>query len=471
MMTKQMTEALAQVPYRVTNPELIAAERYYDPEFFELEKKHLWPRVWQMACRLEEIPEVGDYTIYNILDHSVLMIHTSDGVKAFRNACRHRGVRLAHGPGHCGEEGLICPFHGWRWNEDGDNIFVFGRHLFNEELLDRAEIDLAPVRCEFWAGCAFINFDNGAPPLRESLGPVAARMDARHADKLKMDWWFGTVVPTNWKLANEAFQEGYHVMRTHPQLHDLSYKSSSSYGPDIDGVHHNEGLNSRDAVDMQIRNFKRLSSGMGGMVHETELEVLDRISGMDLPEDPDLALQTFYAAACNAITEDARTRGADIFDILKVQQEVEFNAVEYMFPHFFLLPTFGAMSSYRVRPLTPETCFFELWSLVIRPDDEPYDTPIEPTILPYDSPEFPEIPRQDYSNLPIQQLGLHDIDFMRLGKGDEGIGGYNAGGEGMISNCHRLVDGYLADLDAETLVRAQNVVNSGFNETILDIGF
>jgi len=470
-MAESMADALARVPYRVTDPELVAAERYYDPEFFELEKKHLWPKVWQMACRLEEIPKVGDYTIYNILDHSVLLMRTSEGVKAFRNACRHRGVRLAHGPGHCSEEGLVCPFHGWRWNKDGDNIFVFGRELFDERLLERAEIDLAPVRCEFWAGCAFINFDHEAPPLRDCLGPVAARMDARHADKLKMDWWFGTVLPTNWKLANEAFQEGYHVMQTHPQLHDLAYRAADSYGPDFHDTRPNEGLAPRDAVDLQIANFKRLSSGMGGMVHQTELDVLDRISGMDLPEDTDLALQTFYAAACNAITEDARGRGADMFDILKVQSEVEFHAVEYMFPHFFLLPTFGAMSSYRVRPLGPETCFFELWSLVIRPDDEPYDTPNEPTVIPYNSPEFPEIPRQDYSNLPIQQLGLHDIDFMRLGRGGNSSSHIRGGGEGMISNCHRLVDGYLAGLDNETLRKAQNVVNSGFNATVLDIGF
>ena len=95
------------MPFAIENPVMIPAERYYDTEFFELEKKFLWPHVWQMACRLEEIPEVGDYTLYNILEHSVILIRTKDGVKAFKNACRHRGLRLAHGPGHCGEEGFV----------------------------------------------------------------------------------------------------------------------------------------------------------------------------------------------------------------------------------------------------------------------------------------------------------------------------------------------------------------------------
>ena len=85
-MTASTDAGLRTVPFPITDPELIPAERYYDPEFFELEKKHLWPHVWQMACRLEEIPELGDYTVYNILEHSVIMVHTKDGVKAFTNA-------------------------------------------------------------------------------------------------------------------------------------------------------------------------------------------------------------------------------------------------------------------------------------------------------------------------------------------------------------------------------------------------
>lgn len=470
-MAADATGDFDKVPFRVTNPELIPTERYYDPAFFELEREHLWPHVWQMACRLEEIPRVGDYTVYTILDKSVLMIHTKDGVKAFKNACRHRGVRLAKGPGHCGTTGLVCPFHGWRWNAEGENIYVFGREVFSDELLERAEIDLAPIRTEYWAGCAFINFDDDAPGLRESIGPVGDRMDARHADKLKMDWWYGTVLPTNWKLANEAFQEGYHTMQTHPQIHLLSQNASAAYGPGIDGKDLNVGLTARQAVDLQIKSFKRLSSGMGGMIHDTELAVIDRVRDIELPEATDKALEFFYGTLCQEITKDARERGAPMFDIAKVVQEQPFYPVEYVFPHFFLLPSFGAMSGYRIRPLTPETCFFELWSLVIRPDDEAFNTPTEPTILAHDSSDFPEIPRQDYSNLPRQQQGLHDIDFMRLAKGKEGRGNSHIGGEGMISNCHRLIDGYIAGVAPEKLAKAQGIINAGFETPIFDIGF
>ncbi len=212
---------------------------------------------------------------------------------------------------------------------------------------------------------------------------------------------------------------------------------------------------------MHVNFLAKLSEGMDGMVHKTEVAVLETLRDMDVPEDPDMAAMMFYGKAYEEVERDARARGADIFDFAKVAQEHPFHAVEFMFPHYFLLPMMGAMSSYRIRPLTAETCFFEIWSLVIRPESEAYPTPLEPTIIPYDSDKFPEIPRQDYSNLPIQQLGLHDLQHLRLASQHEG----------MISNYQRLVDGYLAGLEPEKLAKASQVVNSGFAAPILDIGF
>jgi hypothetical protein len=416
-----------------------------------------------MACRLEEVANVGDFVEYTILDKSVIVVNTKSGIKAFHNTCRHRGVRLATGPGNCAKSGFVCPFHGWRWNAEGKNTFVFSKQIFTEELLDHAEIDLAPCRVELWIGCAFINFDDNAPSLLDSMGPVVERMNARHADKLKMDWWYATVLPTNWKLAMEAFMEGYHVMRTHPQLHALSTKGSLSYGTDFDDFVPNRDVDARRAVNIAIDSLKRIGDGMAGLVHQTEIDVLEKLRDMELPEDPMAASGAMFARAMEEVRDDGLARGAPMFDIPKVMAEQPFHGVEFMFPHFFLLPMFAAMSSYRIRPLTAETCYFEIWSLVLRPENEPYDTPKEAIFLPHDSPDYPEIPAQDYSNLPLQQLGLHGGSFenMRLSKDFEGL----------ISNYHRLIDGYLAELDPQKLAKAANVVNNGYESPILDIGF
>ncbi|RYD63429.1 MAG: aromatic ring-hydroxylating dioxygenase subunit alpha [Sphingomonadales bacterium] len=453
---------LAAVPLRVTDPERIPSKRYYDQAFFELEREKLWPHVWQMAARLEEIPEIGDYVEYRNLDKSVIVVRTKAGVKAFHNACRHRGVQLVpnEGRGNCRTKGFICPFHGWRWNMDGDNTFVFGKQIFSEELLAKAEIDLVPARVEEWGGCAFINFDENAPALIDSLGPVAQKLGDRNVDKLRMEWWYATVLPTNWKLAMEAFMEGYHVMRTHPQLHLPEF---NAYGPDPDSKPITSALTPRDFITKYHKFFATNSRGMAGMVLQSEVDIAAKSLDMELPDDLGEAMAAYNYKIKDDIYKEGLAKGLPVFDINAADARNGLTYVEFMFPHYFLLPYFSAMSSYRIRPLTAETCFFEIWSLAPMADDDPRPRVTEPTILPYDSTDFPEIPQQDYANLPIQQQGLHagGFDFMRLSREKEG----------MISNYQRLIDGYLADVEPQKLARATAVVNSGFDAAIADIGF
>ena len=176
-MTASATESHA-VPFRVTDPQKIPAPRYYDPAFFALETEKLWSRTWQMACRLETIPNLGDWIEYSILGRSVIVTRTKSGVRAFHNACRHRGVQLVPtgSHGNCKTQGFICPFHGWRWNGEGKNTFVYGRHLFDESLLGEDELRLPECRVEEALGCVFINFDDDALSLRETWGPVLDRL-------------------------------------------------------------------------------------------------------------------------------------------------------------------------------------------------------------------------------------------------------------------------------------------------------
>jgi phenylpropionate dioxygenase-like ring-hydroxylating dioxygenase large terminal subunit len=446
------------VPFKITDPERVPTERYYDADFFELERKKLWPHVWQMACRLEEIPEVGDWVEYRILDKSVILVRTTAGVKAFHNACRHRGVQLATGRGNCEVKGFNCPFHGWRWNIDGENTFVLGRHLFTPEQLDAAEINLRPCRVEFWGGCAFINFDNGAPPLLECLGPVADRLNDRNVDKLKMEWWYATVLPTNWKLAMEAFMEGFHTPRTHPQLHAHSVAEFDTWTDrQID-----RKTTPAEFVDKTLKFFATNSAGMAGMIHQSEVEIAERLRGIELPEDLGQAAGIFYTRVKEEIYKDGLARGLPVFDMNAIDAKNGLTYVEFMFPHYFLLPFFSAMSSYRIRPLTPETCYFEIWSLAPMAENDPRERVTQPVVLAYDSTDYPDIPQQDYANLPLQQLGLHaeGFEYMRL-SGKE---------EGLISNYQRLIDGYLAGLDPQKLAKASQVVNSGFNSPIRDLG-
>jgi len=106
----------AHMPDVGTKP--IAAERYYSHEFFELENKYLWPRVWQMACHKDDIAEEGSCHLYTMGDQSLIIVNTGNGIKAFYNACLHRGRKLI--TGHCQKQEFVCPFHALTWSLDGE---------------------------------------------------------------------------------------------------------------------------------------------------------------------------------------------------------------------------------------------------------------------------------------------------------------------------------------------------------------
>ncbi len=67
------------------------------------------------------------------------------------------------------------------------------------------------MRCEPWGGCAWINLDDGAPPLRECIEPFASRHDECKVEALRTEWWKSCLAAGELKLATAAFMEGYHV--------------------------------------------------------------------------------------------------------------------------------------------------------------------------------------------------------------------------------------------------------------------
>jgi len=475
-------QILDRVPLAITDPERIPVKRYFDEGFYKLECERVWPHVWQMACRLEQIPEPGDWIEYSNVGYSVIVVRTREGVKAFHNACRHRGVPFAGGTtvdsthstahGNCAKSGFVCPFHGWRWNMDGENTFVYGRHLFSERQLDEDDINLIPCRVETWGGCAWINLDDDAPGLIETFGPITKTLDAHNIEHLRAEWCYATVLPTNWKTAMEAFMEGYHVARTHPQLHEClpsmfdglyEINSGSSSSTDTLTSADMTGVTTRDAIQAQVGLMELINTGMAGQLHAKELEIAKELVDSELSEDPAVAVPQWFSMVMSEITTRLQARGERVPDLLSVGMSDPLQGVEYLFPHYFLLPFFSSFAAYRVRPLGPESCFFEIWSLTMYPEGEEPEPVMEPTVLPFDSAEFPPIPRQDYSNIPIQQKGLHakGFEYMRLAKGVEGL----------VSNYERVIDGYIAGLDPKKLAKATNELGGNFDGKIKDLGF
>jgi carnitine monooxygenase subunit len=264
----------------------------------------------------------------------------------------------------------------------------------------------------------------------------------------------------------EAFMEGYHVMRTHPQLQRaVPGLYNSMYGHDTGGIGDqvNPNWTKQQNIDAQVKNLELLSEGMAGMVHAKEVEIAKMIPADILPDDPEQMIMHWFGAVQHTIVETLKAKGENVPDLNALAMSDPVHAVEFLFPHYFLLPFFTSTSAYRIRPTGPETCLFEIWSLTHFPKGEEPAPVMEPTFLPYNSDQFPPIPRQDYSNIPIQQRGLHakGFDFMRLSKDIEG----------MISNYNRIIDGHLEGKDAGKLAKASQTLGGNFDGKIFEYDF
>lgn len=204
-------------PYVDNGTGLIDPRRYYDPGVAQAEWERLWTRVWLIAGRASDIPNIGDWFKFDIGTQSLIVVRSNDGIRAFHNVCHHRGNRLVMADfGHA--EHFTCAFHSWQWNIDGSLNRITDRDTFREPVVCD-EPGLTPVALDQWGGFVFVNLDaNPSTSLQEFLGAVPAQLAPFHFEDMVVvkdvqTWW-----PANWKTALDAFLESYHVHAVHSEI-------------------------------------------------------------------------------------------------------------------------------------------------------------------------------------------------------------------------------------------------------------
>lgn len=194
------------------DPRLIPYDRYYDPRYVPLEVEHIWKKQWQVACREEDIPNIGDRVSYDIVNNSYLIVRTGENeFKAFYNSCRHRARKLC--TGKAGGKNIQCGFHGWVYGLDGKLEWIPFAQEFPH--VDAEHNSLKPVQVATWGGNVFINPDPNAAPLEEALGVLVDHFRDYPIEDRYTAMRILIKVRCNWKAAQEAFMEGYHVVETH----------------------------------------------------------------------------------------------------------------------------------------------------------------------------------------------------------------------------------------------------------------
>ncbi len=195
----------------------VPTDRYTSREFQEREREAIWMRIWQVVGRVDELPNVGDWKVYQICDQSYIVVRGKDRqLRGFVNACRHRGNMLCKGTGNA-KRGFLCQYHLWSYDLEGKLRGILREEFAGE--LSKDENSLLQVRVDTFAGFIFLNPDPNAVPLADFLGSEVAELLAPyHLDEMVTVMNVREALDCNWKVVMDAFEEGYHINGIHPQL-------------------------------------------------------------------------------------------------------------------------------------------------------------------------------------------------------------------------------------------------------------
>jgi carnitine monooxygenase subunit len=190
---------------------------YFDPEFFEAEKKAFLRAAPQVVCHESEIRQPGEWRSLEYLGESVIVIRGDDGeVRAFSNVCRHRGSRLVDGSGGCAKV-LTCPYHAWSYARDGRLVGVPHRNEYPG--LQTEKLGLFPAPLENWRGFLFVTLEPGSPTVAEMMAPYEEEVAPYRFEDLRV---LGrvTVRPRNlnWKTLCDNYSDHLHIPVGHPGL-------------------------------------------------------------------------------------------------------------------------------------------------------------------------------------------------------------------------------------------------------------
>jgi len=429
----------------------VPVARYISADFAALEAERFWPRVWQMACRVDQIPNPGDFTVYDLLNESIILVRVDEStVKAYHNVCPHRATALAVGTGHLQLKQIVCPFHGWRWNLDGSNRVVLNKDEFKPICQGNYDVDLKEVHARQWGGSIYICLDKQPVPFEQFVAPIATIVDAVKLAEMRFHYHYRAKVNCNWKVALEAFMEAYHVPQTHPQLTPGKAEDFTSlyhYEPmqNGHGLFHSAGAGSTGRISREralsmsqeqqiealFRSLQTLHIGQDAQAHSEELEIVRTLRHKKIPEGKTVGeyfqtvLREHYAAQGRPI--------ASFESLSKVNQM-------FIFPHVIFLPTFGNAVMYRARPApdnNPDECIFDMYA--VRTYAEGHTPPPWNTVVAEGKLDDPNtwwlIPSQDFTSIVRQQRGMHSMAIKSTI--------LSSRQESLISNMHRMLDDYL----------------------------
>jgi len=191
---------------------------YFDSRIAGLENERVFARNWQVAGRLDQVNEKGQFFTVDLGEEPIVVARGEDGVlRAFYNVCRHHAAAVVTEAQGCAKQ-FRCPYHGWTYGNDGA---LKGMVEFEGVCeFDRAKNGLLPVPVGTWENFVFVNLDGQAGSLKTFLDNIPDLVaPLRLTEKLH---FFDRRIYTlncNWKVYVDNYLDGgYHVPHAHKGL-------------------------------------------------------------------------------------------------------------------------------------------------------------------------------------------------------------------------------------------------------------
>jgi phenylpropionate dioxygenase-like ring-hydroxylating dioxygenase large terminal subunit len=409
----------------------IPTARYVSAEYAALEHERLWPRVWQFACSVDHVAAAGDFHELRIGSLSVLVVRGDDGVlRAFQNACRHRGSALCEGSGG-GLTELQCGFHRWTWDLAGRLREVPSRRVFG---IANDDLPLLAAQVGTWGPFVFVNVDPAAAPLAEFLEAVPDDCAWARLDEMRCLFTVTGPARCNWKTLIDGFSETYHVQGIHREMLPMC--------DDVRGPQQIWGRHGKLEQSYGVPSPRLRERPTDQQVWEAFVEIMGvRVGNLSQRDAGPAPAVPEGGTIRSAIAERVRARGIehghDWFASLSEGRLLDMQQYN-LFPNLTVLVFSDMVQVVRSRPgATPDDAFMDAFSFARFPagDDTPRTKPAEMYVEEGDDLPLGLVLDQDFKNFARAQRGMHQPGLTHLHVSETE--------ECRIVNLHRNLDEFL----------------------------
>jgi len=408
----------------------ITGERYHAPAWMKAEWRQVFTKIWHVGGMLADLEEPGDWIAHDLGRDSVIMVRQDDGsLRAFFNACVHRGNRLVWSTVGSSPR-FTCSYHGWQYDHGGMLVHAQDADDFADgNPCGRAH--LTEVACDSWGPFVWFNMDAQAMPLRDWLAPLPEQLAGYRMETMTRVLDVRCEIPCNWKIIRDNFNESYHLPTLHPELATFIDDDPADTSFEMYPSGHNRMVQKGCQPSGRLDLADQMQSPLDDMLREW---------------DVDPALFEGRAREARIALQQAKRRlgperGFGHFETMTDSQLTDYY-------HYTLWPNLTITMSpdgFQIlrsepHPTDPERCIFDHWYLmppvegrrsVITPVGEVPFAPAEREVVVYGEKTLGYVADQDMTIAVGQQQGLHSLGYR---------GGHLSGQEKRIQRFHELLN-------------------------------